>query len=237
MQKKETYALSIDIAANFIENSIGKICKPYPEGIYLLGQEEPVVLPNTGCYRIERSEIPNIIMNLPADVDPATIPPTRVALIEVPVNTIEDVRGYVYNQDGEILITRQQSMRKETFLATQPMVPVNGRKIARAYIQDLLDRLQVYKKNPHANSHLIDCYNELVRMEYKDNQQNFMLMEEMLGDAMMDISYDIRQYFGNQTWDVLIMEAERSEVTIRNVGDFRIHEYHRVIEGKEEEKS
>lgn len=205
---KRRYLFSIEVAAQFIENSLGSILIPYPEGLYFKGHEKPVVQFNQKYYRIDRTP--------------------EGALIEVPVMSAADLTGNIFSIDGEVVISRSMLLNGGSLISNKPTVPVYGREIVFAAIQDFLQRIQIYKKNTKCESGFKEIIEKLVEPRFQ-NPANICLIKDHLLEATRDIFYDIRQFTTKSGWDVLLVERNRDTVIIDDVGDFRIHEYYRMI--------
>lgn len=202
---EKTLLISIDNAAMAIENALQKILRPYPEGIYIKGNELPSVVPGEYFYRVDR------------------LAPKR--LNEIEVRTLDDVLGNVFNEDGEIVISDRIANSKTRLLSNLPTVPAYGRIIVRAVIKDILDYMQIYKNVGPEHHHLQTAFDCVIHSNYKDNK-TYRQFEDIVEQHTQDYIYtEINSWLGNRTWDVLVLSTDRDTAKIDNMGDYRIHKY------------
>lgn len=205
MADDKTLLLSIDNAAVCIENALQQILRPYPQGIYIKGNELPSMIPGEYFYRVDR------------------LAPGR--LNEVQVKNIDDVLGNVFNEDGEIVITDRVAQNKLRLLSTLPTVPAYGRQIARAVIKDILDYMQIYKNMTVEHKHLQAIFELVINSNYHDTK-TYRQFEDIVEQHTQDYIYmEIQRFVGTRTWDILLPSFDRDTVKIDNKGDYRIYRY------------
>lgn len=206
MSDETILCLPIDNAALTIENALQQILKPYPEGIYIKGNELPSIVPDEYFYRIDRSG--------------------RDKVKEVQIRSIDDIIGNIFNEDGEIVIMDRISNNKTRYLSTLPTVPAYGREVARAAVKDLLDYLQIYKNvSGSDHQHLRQIFEVVVNKGYNDNKI-YRQFEDIVEQACDDYLYrEIQKFVKGRTWDVLVTKFDRDTIKIENKGDYRIQRY------------
>jgi hypothetical protein len=189
-----------------IENALQQILKPYPEGIYIKGNELPSITPDEYFYRMDRVR--------------------RDVIKEVQVRSIDDVTGHVYNEDGDIIILDRIALNKTRLLSTLPTVPAYGREVARAAVQDLLDHLQIYKNVGGTDrKYLQQVFETVINPIYHD-QKTYRQFEDLVERACDDFIYkEIMAFSKGRTWDILVPKFDRDTIKVENKGDYRIHRY------------
>ncbi len=206
MANDKMLVISIDNAAVCIENSLQQILKPYPQGIYIKGNELPSIVPDEYFYRVDRSG--------------------RGKVKEIQVRFIDDIHSNVFNEDAEIVINDRVAMNKERLLSTLPTVPAYGREVTRAVIRDILDHMQIYKNlSVEHRPHLESVFECVINPNYHNNK-TFKQFSDIVEQHTQDFVYtEIVRFVGARTWDILIPRFDRDTARIENMGDYRIHRY------------
>ena len=194
----ETHAINpIEIAEN-VERLAREYLQPAKLGFYMKGGTTPVMV--DGCYYFKKEVGPN------------------GELVEIPILKIEDIKGNIFNQDAELII----SSRNIALLSDEPTVPVQGLNMVSAFVQKHLDDHSAWsRKGP---TQLEDIWAEYIKPEYLHTEKTHDLVES-IAELMIDVRTDVNHFIGNDKWIMHFMRRRGKDLFVEKSIDYRIHQW------------
>lgn len=209
MGQKRLLRIGIDEYAAQIEFQFSEFFIPYAVGIYPIGEEEPVLVPGETYYRLERL--------------------AKGMRMEVPVHYIPgqklDLQGDIYNTRNEIVLSQHFTRNPNRFLSERPSIPVLGRQLVQAYIDDVVYRIQQFRKPISGNLQL----EKVLQRVAPSCPPAHEAMEEFIQDYLTPLKYDIMCFTGTSSWNIFSVSRSKETLIVENMGDFRIADWEQKI--------
>ena len=200
-----------------VESEFAKQIKQYKAGVYYVGVKSPFLLPGEK-YLVQVGQVEHEIKG----VDFAT---RTMKFADGSVAGFNDDIRHVYNPNGEICCINFRKTWLRGVLSSTPTVPIFGQAVIKAYVQDILDSVQIHKKTPRCTRNLEEVYREYMHPA-ACVQISFPAFSNIVEELLADIWAEVTRWTGQLTWDFLseIRETSRG-LLIKNNGDWRIHEW------------
>ena len=205
MESIKSIIINLDTAAAAVENELRSILKENQPGVYMAGRENPIFELNGSHF-------------------------SHLGGMKGPIYKLDDIVGEVAGPDGRVVIRQEIAQNAKRMLSMRPSVPVFGRRIVAAYLEDRILKIALYRNNSG-----LAClgreYEALtdMSMDYDD----FRAIVNDLAGFLRDGVYD---FTGFSSWNVYECRREQQNFIVTNTGDWRVHDWERIQSDLEAKK-
>lgn len=210
MSNHQSILLELDTHAWAIESVLTEYVRPYQLGLYLRGQERPITDPTATYFQNGKALYA-------AGLAPPWQPPGVLELTDdAPV---VDVHG------NEVISVKALRHSKNTITLT-PQVPVYGRFVAEAFVNDLLSTYAIYEKQ--RSVYLENAYRALL-IDYdhwQDVSNKITIVTQVLDEMVSD-------FVGGQSWTIHLLRRVGADLVIEKHEDYRVYAYMRLTNNGE----
>lgn len=204
------YCLDPTELAWSVEVVAGKFLKPlvFEPGLYIGNSRTPSILFNGKFY---------------------SIVPTRNGISNIPINSISDVVGNIYDENNRVVY----SVKSGFNISDSPAVPIRGLAIINAYIDKIILDNSIWVKYAKrdtedisikcSNPDIDDIWKDFILPEYADNYQVYELIERII----YEIYERLIHFIGSNKWIIHYKSkpygcGDTNDILIEKYGDYRI---------------
>lgn len=215
---------AVDIAVE-IEERVGHILKPQPEGLFIFGQIEPAMEVGKVYYR---KEFQRVVGHWNEDMQ---------RVIEIKVGIDDPIISDVYNQDGVVVIRAAQ----KKLLSRKAPLPTRGLEVITVIVDYLVSNHFVQGKSqfstmeeaiasvihPEARMQYLRSSDHIVATGNRAQYFNVTVPLGMIQEICDDIIQRITAFLGEDKWVMCFHRSEGEHISIEKTIDFRIYDWMR----------
>lgn len=193
----EQFLVSVIPYANMIENQYFDYLLPSPQGIYRIGEINPIFIPSKKYYvhRVDASNVHNYHE----------------------VTNIDDINETILDEESRIVATAQVMINKKSYLSTRPTVPARGIKVVQKLIDYEIALVIRYGSPVGLAQRLLSEF----KPEYRDS-----LDIELLRTMCRYLSVMIHDFIGKHDWNHYNTKIIGLDIMIEKGQDYRICEWY-----------
>lgn len=201
LKVSQTFFLPIFNYALLIERQYGDFIIPPPPGIYRVGDVEPVIV-NTKRYYSQKITKNN-------------------HCVSTPITDFNSVTDTVIDEIGNVILPSFVMKNKEHYLRNEPTVPSKGLMIVELLVKKYIESISPWCKHSMYNNRLLNHFKPEASDIFNDGQ-----IENLCESLFTQVS----NFIENDIWHVYFVKFMGLDLVIEKTQDWRIIEYYRLTE-------